>query len=93
MGGVLQVPAGHSVSFVVQIAACPRATAVLFLDGHETPVLPPLKTSLGNENLPFSWTSDGNAHWLRAEVRDSNGSLMLVSNPIYINFPSTEKTQ
>lgn len=93
MGGVLQAPAGHSVSFIVQIAACPLATVVLFLDGHETSVLPPLKTSLGNENLPFSWMSDGKAHWLRAEVRDSNGSLMLVSNPVYINFPPTGKPQ
>ena len=28
------------------------------------------------------------SHWLRAEVRDANGSLMLISNPIYIR-PAT----
>ena len=93
MGGVLKAPADHTIAFVVTTAACPRSTVHLFLDGHETSVLPPLSTTIGDESLPFTWASDGRAHWLRAEVRDSNGSLMLVSNPIYINFPTTEKTQ
>ena len=70
MGGVLQAPAGHSISFVVQIAACPRSAVVLFLDGHETLLLPPLKTSLGNEDLPFSWTSDGSALVVLANESD-----------------------
>ena len=26
-------------------------------------------------------------HWLRSEVRDSNGKLLLMSSPLYINFP------
>lgn len=93
MGGVLQAPFGNAVRFVVQIIACPRGTIHLFLDGHETPSLGPLLTTTGNEKLPFSWTSDGKSHWLRAEVRDSNGSLMLISNPVYINFPSTGEAQ
>lgn len=38
------------------------------------------------ETLVFKWTSDGGYHWLRCEVRDQNGALMLLSNPIYINL-------
>jgi hypothetical protein len=87
MGGGLQALSGHTVGFTVHLTACPRATIHLLLDGDERPSLGPLSTTMGNESLPFSWTSDGKPHWMRAEVRDSNGSLMLVSNPIYINFP------
>ena len=93
MGGVLHAPVGHSVNFLVRIAACPRSTIHLLLDGQSTSALAPLSTSVGDENLPFTWTSDGREHWLRVEVRDSNGSLTLVSNPVYINLPVTENTQ
>ncbi len=86
MGDTIHAAAGDSVTVRVQVVACPRAVIHLFLDGHETPALPPLTTGIGNETLPFSWISDGNSHWIRAEVRDANGSLMLISNPIYINF-------
>jgi hypothetical protein len=88
MGGTLEAVGGDSISFKIPVAGCPRSKIHLFLDGAESASLPPLVTSAGNETLPFNWTSDGHRHWLRAEVRDSNGSLMLVSNPIYI-APST----
>ncbi len=88
MGSALEGASGDSIAFSVQVAACPRATIHLFVDGRETPALGPLSTGTGDETLPFSWTSDGARHWLRAEVRDANGSLMLVSNPIYIR-PAT----
>lgn len=88
MGSALESASGDSIDFRVQIAACPRSTVHLFVDGRERPALGPLSTGIANEALPFSWTSDGGRHWLRAEVRDANGSLMLVSNPIYIH-PAT----
>jgi hypothetical protein len=86
MGDNIHAAAGDSVTVRVHVAACPRAAIHLFLDGRETPALPPLATGIGNETLTSSWTSDGIHHWIRAEVRDANGSLMLISNPIYINF-------
>jgi hypothetical protein len=88
MGGVLQTAADDSIAFRISIADCPRSKVHLFLDGAETGSLPPLATSVGDETLAFQWTSDSHRHWLRAEVRDSNGSLVLISNPIYIQ-PST----
>lgn len=88
MGQVLQAASGDSLTFRVHAVACPHATVHLFRDGRESPTLPPLSTGLGKDPLPFSWTSDGSSHWIRAEVRDANGSLMLVSNPIYIR-PAT----
>jgi hypothetical protein len=88
MGGTLEAAAGDSISFKIPVAGCPRSRIHLILDGVETPSLPPLATTVGNETLAFNWTSDGHPHWLRADVRDSNGSLVLVSNPIYIAPPT-----
>lgn len=86
MGGNLKASSGDRITVRVHLAACPLATVHLFVDGQEGSGLRPLSARMGNETLRFSWTSDGGRHWIRAEVRDSNGSLMLISNPIYINF-------
>jgi len=88
MGDALKTASGNSISFRVHLAACPHAQVHLLLDGHESAGLPPLPAPVGNETLTFSWTSDGGYHWLRCEVRDKNGGLMLLSNPIYINLTS-----
>ena len=88
MGSTLNASAGDSIAFEVHLTGCLRSQVHLFLDGSEGPALPPLATQAGTEPLHFDWKTDGRAHWLRAEVRDSNGSLMLVSNPIYIH-PAT----
>jgi hypothetical protein len=85
MGSAIDSKAGESLEFHVKLSACPHSAVHLFLDGHETPVLAPLSSESGTETLSFQWRSDGGTHWLRAEVRDANGSLMLVSNPIYIH--------
>ncbi len=36
--------------------------------------------------LRSSWRSDGARHWLRAEVRDAGGHLLLFGNPVYVNW-------
>jgi hypothetical protein len=85
MGGALDTSTGDLLTFEIHTAACPRAHIHLFLDGAESPAIPTLDTKAGDERLSFQWKTDGHPHWIRAEVRDSNGSLMLVSNPIYIH--------
>jgi hypothetical protein len=88
MGDALQAPSGYSIAFRIHLAACPHSQVHLMLDGHDSPDLPPLPAPVGNETLAFKWTTDGRYHWLRCEVRDQDGSLMLLSNPIYLNLPS-----
>ena len=85
MGGSLNAGEGDTLAFTVHTSACPRAHIHFFLDGAESSAIPTLDTKIGDETLSFQWKTDGHPHWLRAEVRDSNGSLMLVSNPIYIH--------
>jgi hypothetical protein len=88
MGDSLEAASGHPIAFRIVLAACPHSRVHLMLDGRESPDLPPLAAPAGNETLQFKWTSDGRYHWLRCEVRDDNGQLLLLSNPIYINLPT-----
>ena len=86
MGDTLPVPTGHSVAFKIHVVACPHSTVHVILDGHESAGLPALSAVGEDETLQFKWTSDGKYHWLRCEVRNQNGGLMLLSNPIYFNL-------
>jgi hypothetical protein len=88
MGDALSAPNGHAVSFRIHLTACPNSRVHLLLDGHETSGLAPTFAAVGNETLTSRWSSDGGYHWLRCEVRDADGNLLLISNPIYINLPS-----
>jgi hypothetical protein len=92
MGGTLQASSGEAIAFNIHVENCPRSTIHLLLDGKESSALPPIPTQSGNESLPFRWTSDGHTHWLRAELRDSNDSLALVSNPIFIRSETNATT-
>ena len=85
MGGALKANAGDSVSFRIHVVACPHAQIHVLEDGREAPGVAPLLTPVGDEIPEFKWTSDGLYHWLRCEVRDASGALILVSNPIYVN--------
>jgi hypothetical protein len=85
MGGSLDAPSGHSILFHVRVTACQACAIHLFLDGKESPALPGTAVNSSSESLPFRWASDGHRHWMRVEVRDTEGRLALVSNPVYIN--------
>jgi hypothetical protein len=37
-----------------------------------------------NETGPAKWKTDGNPHSIYIRVRDKNGKLVLVGNPVYI---------
>ncbi|WP_020653746.1 hypothetical protein [Massilia niastensis] len=40
------------------------------------------------KDLWNDWRSDGARHWLRADVRDAAGKLILLGNPIYLDPPA-----
>jgi hypothetical protein len=51
-------------------------------------VFPPKSEMLirgAKQTLSFDWPSDGKRHWLRANVRGADGTLLIVGNPIYLN--------
>lgn len=41
----------------------------------------------GRQTAYRRWQSDGKRHWLRVDVRAMDGSLLLLGNPVYVNWP------
>lgn len=39
----------------------------------------------------FTWRSDGGRHWLRIDVRNADGKLILLGNPVYLNKKNKKK--
>jgi predicted metal-dependent phosphoesterase TrpH len=86
MGGDLDEAANVPIDLDLHVVGCTGATVHLLADGKEVPSLAPMAVSGDDVTLKVKWTGDGGRHWLRAEIRDSQGGLMLLSNPVYINF-------
>lgn len=85
MGDALAAPAGTPVQLSVHVAHAAGATMVLLLDGKDTGMLTKAHVDSDDVVRQLHWISDGKPHWLRAEVRDAAGRLLLLGNPIYIN--------
>ena len=91
MGDPLNAPKGSIVKFSVHTLAAIGSSLELVEDGIPSPLLSDLSIKHDDDTKTFEFNSDGSRHWLRANVRSSTGSLLLVGNPIYINFPPAVK--
>jgi PHP-associated len=86
MGETLTVPRNHRVSFTARVTGVSGSPIHWLLDGKELSLAP--ETVPGNSaDVKAAWTSDGERHWLRAEIRAGDGTLQLLSNPIFLNWP------
>jgi hypothetical protein len=88
MGDMLSAGKGDDVDLRFHVVGCAKTTLHFFVDGREDATLASQAIAGEEEQLKIRWISDGGRHWLRAEVLDANGTLMLLGNPIYINFPA-----
>jgi hypothetical protein len=88
MGDTLSAGKGDDVVLRFHVAGCAKATLHLLVDGREDANLASHPIAGEEQQLESRWISDGGRHWLRAEVLDANGTLLLLGNPIYINFPA-----
>ena len=82
MGGQLSVPARQSATFTVRVEQMAGGTIEVIRDGaviHRTPL------DGASHSSSFKETSDSKHHWIRIDVRDSEGKLALIGNPIYVN--------
>jgi hypothetical protein len=86
MGDDLEPQKGEALTFQIHVAGCEGASLHLLIDGQEISSLPQQPITSADQNFDMKWTTDGTRHWLRAEVRDSHGQLLLFANPIYIGF-------
>ena len=85
MGGDLRSSAGVPNQLHILVRDCAGDEVHVLLDGKQQGA--PLPISNADQTIETSLPGDSQRHWLRAEIRDSSGALLLIGNPIYINFP------
>jgi hypothetical protein len=88
MGDALAAASSDVVKIELHVVACPSTVVHLLVDGTEHDPSATMPVAHGDETLHTTWTSDGGRHWIRVEVRDRKGKLLLLGNPVYINFPA-----
>jgi hypothetical protein len=85
MGDTLNVPAGAVVHVTMSATALAHARAEIIVDGQVFQPTGDMVIRGAAQTLSFDWPSDGKRHWIRANVRGSEGTLLIVGNPVYIN--------
>jgi hypothetical protein len=86
MGDSIAAPAGQKVHFTARMIALEGAHPEIIQDGQSTSLIEQSASTKPNETREFDYVSDGKRHWLRVNVRSSEGTLLLIGNPIYLNF-------
>jgi hypothetical protein len=89
MGDALAVPAGELARFTVHVAQAAGAAVEVLVDGERSALLAQPGVEGNEVRKEFAWRSDGARHWLRVDVRDAAGKLLLLGNPIYLNAPAS----
>jgi hypothetical protein len=83
MGQTLRPRAGESVQFAVDLKGVPSGSVQLVIDGQAGTAY----RAMFDADHPAAiapWRGDGRTHWIRAEIRDGQGRLLLIGNPIYV---------
>lgn len=85
MGDTLAAEAGERVDLEVRIEAAPSGSRLeITADGR---LLDDVLAATDADGVyRFSWSSDGRQHWIVARVRSAEGGLLLIGNPIYLNW-------
>lgn len=82
MGGSLPLAKGATGAFFVTAHGVPGGQIEVIQDGVLAPAL--ARPVPADGEASFAFTGDGARHWLRVQVRDVMGRLVLIGNPIYI---------
>lgn len=90
-GDALQAAAGETVSIRVHVAAAAGGTLRWIVDGHDVPLTIGAAVGSGEQTFTFPWKSDGQRHWLRAQVDGPDGKLWLLDNPVYVNWQADNR--
>lgn len=85
MGDSLAAAAGEQVRLTVHAAHVNGAAITVLMDGADTELLAARDIAGDDIQREFNWTSDGKPHWMRIDVRDQRGRLLLLGNPVYLN--------
>lgn len=83
MGDALRPAAGSQVEFEVRLQGVAGGRMEVVEDGKIVQTLS-LDAVQDAQTVHFSRPADGRRHWLRVNVRDRDGRLWLVGNPVYL---------
>ncbi len=86
MGDVLRLQPGGEAEFSVHVIQAAGGNIEVIEDGKQLDALPSSRIDNDDQTKRFSLRGDGQRHWIRVNVRSSDRKLLLVSNPIYLNF-------
>jgi hypothetical protein len=86
MGDLLDAPAGAQIAFKIEVSGLTEGSVVLLEDGKllQAMTIP----SQAQPAMHASWASDGHRHWFRADVVGPDQKLLLLGNPVYMNWKS-----
>jgi hypothetical protein len=70
----------------VRAAGVAGTTVSIVEDGQKIATLTDPTVAGADDHKAFALVLDGKRHWIRADVRDAKGRLLLIGNPIYVNF-------
>ncbi len=84
MGDVLKAVSGVKVRFALTVKNLVGERVEVVRDGVASPLGDVVKTA--EETREFEEVSDGGRHWVRVNVRGEDGRLLVLGNPIYLNY-------
>jgi len=84
MGDVLQSSPREQLALAAHVLGCQGSRLRILIDGREDSALP---IASSDQTLTATWRSDGQRHWIRADVISDSGKLQVLGNPVYVNFP------
>jgi predicted metal-dependent phosphoesterase TrpH len=85
MGGTLEVRRGTTVHLRGTVQGVMGGRVEPMVDGRHLDLLKKPEITAPTGSFEFSWRSDGKRHWVRVDVRDATGHLVLVGNPVYLS--------
>jgi hypothetical protein len=86
MGETITAADGELIRFHAHLQNLPGGKIEVIEDGHVLADAAIVAQGARDATLDFPWTSNGARHWLRLNARDAEGRLVLIGNPIYVNF-------
>lgn len=86
VGDNIQTSAGDEMTFAVRVTGAANGKVEVIRDGSVSALMRDASIKSADDTLRFTAKSDGQRHWYRVNLRDADGSLLALTNPIYENF-------
>lgn len=90
MGDALQAPSDSTIQVSTHVVACAGNQLRFLLDGQPVPSLQST-IAQADQTIALTFPADGKKHWLRPDVVTPEGKLILLGNPIYLNYTEEQK--